>query len=66
MGQGRQATGCRGAEVAPRLDAIQPMPFPVMRTLLDAAVPDGNQSKYDPTSFFRVNQNIVPAEPMAI
>ena len=24
------------------------------------------KSKYDPTNFFRVNQNIVPAEPMAI
>ena len=24
------------------------------------------KSRYDPTNFFRVNQNIVPAEPMAI
>jgi hypothetical protein len=28
----------------PMLDAVQPMPFPVMQTLLDAAVPDGNQN----------------------
>ena len=34
---------------APILDAIQPMPFPVMQTLLDAAVPDGNQNYWKST-----------------
>ena len=33
----------------PILDAIQPMPFPVMQTLLDAAVPDGNQNYWKST-----------------
>jgi berberine-like enzyme len=28
----------------PILDTVQPMAFPVMQTLLDAAVPDGNQN----------------------
>ena len=33
----------------PLVDAIQPMPFPVMQTLLDAAVPDGNQNYWKST-----------------
>ena len=28
---------------------IQPMPFPVMQTLLDGAVPDGNQNYWKST-----------------
>ena len=36
----------------PLVDTIQPMPFPVMQTLLDAAVPDGNQN-YWKSSFLR-------------
>jgi hypothetical protein len=36
----------------PLLDAIQPMPFPVMQTLIDAACPDGNQN-YWKASFLR-------------
>jgi FAD/FMN-containing dehydrogenase len=28
----------------PLMDAVQPMPFPLMQTLLDGAVPDGNQN----------------------
>ncbi len=34
---------------APLVDAIQPMPFPVMQTLLDGAVPDGNQNYWKST-----------------
>ncbi len=34
---------------SPVLDAVQPMPFPVMQTLLDAAVPDGNQNYWKST-----------------
>jgi FAD/FMN-containing dehydrogenase len=34
---------------SPILDAVQPMPFPVMQTLLDAAVPDGNQNYWKST-----------------
>ena len=34
---------------SPILDAIQPMPFPVMQTLFDAAVPDGNQNYWKST-----------------
>jgi FAD/FMN-containing dehydrogenase len=34
---------------SPLVDAIQPMPFPVMQTLLDAAVPDGNQNYWKST-----------------
>jgi FAD/FMN-containing dehydrogenase len=34
---------------SPILDAIQPMPFPVMQTLLDAAVPDGHQNYWKST-----------------
>ena len=34
---------------SPMVDAIQPMPFPVMQTLLDAAVPDGNQNYWKST-----------------
>ena len=33
----------------PLVDAVQPMPFPVMQTLLDAAVPDGNQNYWKST-----------------
>ena len=33
----------------PLMDAIQPMPFPVMQTLLDGAVPDGNQNYWKST-----------------
>jgi FAD/FMN-containing dehydrogenase len=33
----------------PLLDAIQPMPFPVMQTLFDAAVPEGNQNYWKST-----------------
>ena len=36
----------------PLADAIQPMPFPVMQTLFDGAVPDGNQN-YWKSSFLR-------------
>ena len=36
----------------PLVDAIQPMPFPVMQTLLDAAVPEGNQN-YWKSAFLR-------------
>ncbi len=34
---------------SPMVDAIQPMPFPVMQTLFDAAVPDGNQNYWKST-----------------
>ena len=37
---------------SPLMDAIQPMPFPVMQTLLDDAVPDGNQN-YWKSAFLR-------------
>ena len=37
---------------SPLMDAIQPMPFPVMQTLLDGAVPDGNQN-YWKSAFLR-------------
>ncbi len=37
---------------SPMVDAIQPMPFPVMQTLLDGAVPDGNQN-YWKSAFLR-------------
>ena len=33
----------------PIVDAVQPMPFPVMQTLFDAAVPDGNQNYWKST-----------------
>jgi hypothetical protein len=33
----------------PLVDAIQPMPFPVMQTLLDGAVPDGHQNYWKST-----------------
>jgi FAD binding domain/Berberine and berberine like len=33
----------------PLVDAIQPMPFPVMQTVFDAAVPDGNQNYWKST-----------------
>jgi FAD/FMN-containing dehydrogenase len=36
----------------PMLDAIQPMPFPVMQTVFDAAVPDGHQN-YWKSEFLR-------------
>ena len=36
----------------PLVDAIQPMPFPLMQTLLDAAVPDGHQN-YWKSAFLR-------------
>jgi len=36
----------------PLMDAIQPMPFPVMQTVFDAAVPDGNQN-YWKSAFLR-------------
>jgi FAD binding domain/Berberine and berberine like len=36
----------------PLVDAIQPMPLPQMQTLLDAAVPDGNQN-YWKSAFLR-------------
>jgi hypothetical protein len=34
---------------SPMLDEIQPMPFPQMQTLLDAAFPDGNQNYWKST-----------------
>jgi len=34
---------------APLVDEIQPMPFPQMQTLLDAAFPDGNQNYWKST-----------------
>jgi Berberine and berberine like len=34
---------------SPMVDAIQPMPFPQMQTLLDAAFPDGNQNYWKST-----------------
>lgn len=34
---------------SPLLDAIQPLPFPQMQTLLDAAAPDGNQNYWKST-----------------
>jgi hypothetical protein len=37
---------------SPLMDAIQPMPFPVMQTLLDGAVPEGNQN-YWKSAFLR-------------
>jgi hypothetical protein len=36
----------------PLMDAIQPMPFPVMQTIFDAAVPDGQQN-YWKSAFLR-------------
>jgi len=33
----------------PLIDAVQPMPFPVMQTVFDAAVPDGNQNYWKST-----------------
>ena len=47
-----RASGCwrRCARSARRSSiAIQPMPLPVMQTLLDAAVPDGNQNYWKST-----------------
>ncbi len=37
---------------SPVVDAIQPLPFPVMQTLFDPAVPDGNQN-YWKSAFVR-------------
>jgi FAD/FMN-containing dehydrogenase len=34
---------------SPMLDAIQPMPFPAMQSLLDGAAPDGNQNYWKST-----------------
>ena len=34
---------------SPILDAIQPMPFPQMQTLLDGAFPDGNYNYWKST-----------------
>ena len=34
---------------SPVVDAIQPMPFPVMQTTFDAAVPEGNQNYWKST-----------------
>jgi FAD binding domain-containing protein/berberine-like enzyme len=43
----------------PLVDAIQPMPFPVMQTLLDAAVPDGNQNYWKSTFLRELNDNAI-------
>jgi FAD/FMN-containing dehydrogenase len=34
---------------SPMMDAIQPMPFPVMQSMLDGAAPDGNQNYWKST-----------------
>ena len=43
----------------PLVDAIQPMPFPVMQTLLDAAVPDGNQNYWKSTFLRELSDNAI-------
>jgi FAD/FMN-containing dehydrogenase len=47
----RQMTSLRSFG-SPLVDAIQPMPLPVMQTLLDGAVPEGNQN-YWKSAFLR-------------
>ena len=52
LGEGERVLSKLRGFGSPILDAIQPMPFPVMQTLLDAAVPDGNQN-YWKSAFLR-------------
>jgi FAD/FMN-containing dehydrogenase len=49
LAEGERLLGVLRSFGSPILDAIQPMPFPVMQTLLDAAVPDGNQNYWKST-----------------
>jgi FAD binding domain/Berberine and berberine like len=49
LGEGERVLATLRGFGTPILDAIQPMPFPVMQTLLDAAVPDGNQNYWKST-----------------
>ena len=44
---------------SPILDAIQPMPFPVMQTLLDGAGADGNQNYWKSTFLREVSDEVI-------
>src|SRR5580692_7178063 len=49
MAEGEQVFKPLRSFSAPMADAIQPMPFPQMQTLLDAAFPDGNHNYWKST-----------------
>jgi hypothetical protein len=49
MAEGEQVIKPLRSFSAPMADAIQPMPFPQMQTLLDAAFPDGNHNYWKST-----------------
>jgi hypothetical protein len=44
---------------SPMLDEIQPMPFPQMQTLLDAAFPDGNQNYWKSTFLHELSDDAI-------
>lgn len=44
---------------APLLDAIQPIPFPQMQSLLDGAFPDGNQNYWKSTFLHELNDGAI-------
>jgi hypothetical protein len=44
---------------APLLDAIQPVPFPQMQSLLDGAFPDGNQNYWKSTFLQELNDGAI-------
>jgi hypothetical protein len=45
---------------SPMVDLIQPMPFPQMQTLLDAAFPDGNQNYWKSTFLRELSDDAIP------
>ena len=45
---------------SPMADMIQPMPFPQMQTLLDAAFPDGNQNYWKSTFLRGLSDDAIP------
>jgi FAD/FMN-containing dehydrogenase len=52
LGEGERVVAPLRSFGKPLMDAIQPMPFPVMQTVFDAAVPAGNQN-YWKSEFLR-------------
>jgi len=49
LARGEEAVRPLRAFGSPMLDAVQPMPFPQMQSLLDGAFPDGNQNYWKST-----------------
>jgi len=59
VGQGERVLAPLRAFGSPILDAIQPMPFPVMQTLLDGAGADGNQNYWKSTFIREVSDEAI-------